>query len=329
MIPKTPEINRYESPPASPMYQVKYKDYETCIEVIKQLETELNEFQTSSYELEKELELELNLLETENEKFQKENKELTFEVNNLKQGKKNSEDLLNITKNELNSKIEKLESTITEKTTKLINVEIENDNITERERELRDEIIDLNLNLSIQTEKAILLENEIEQLKNNLILVELKNQNLNNQVKHLNEEISDLKVHKNLPKQSQTTSLANSSPLLSTTSSTHQQSSPYTKSKKLNRSNSIIQLHSMIQQTKKMGYKIDNIKSSLNSKSKTTTKISNTNIMTTSSYIPKKIPSSPSSLKLSSKLNKNFEKMDKINGSPNDKNIYNLQKKPV
>lgn len=303
LLADSPQSNT--SSPERSYCQVKYKDYESALAAIQQLEAELNEFQTSSYELEKELEKELSALELDNEELKLKNEEITEELKDLKQQKFTTEKELERVRAELDSKIEKLEKDLEAKNSKIVDIEILNDNIEQSERNLNVSYKELEENYYASMEKIILLEQELSDARNQTMKEQLNHQNTKN-------ELAEWKAKATI-KPAKTSS--NPRPLSQS---------------KMSKSNSIRQLHSMIEQSKGMESRIGNIKASLHSKtfklngkskSSTTTKLSNTTIttstpMSSQSKPRRKIPLSPSSFKLSSFTAGSFAKMEKIEGSP-------------
>lgn len=317
--PETNKIKRLEFPADSPQSnasspdrsycQVKYKDYESALAAIQQLEAELSEFQTSSYELEKELEKELSALELDNEELKLKNEEITENLKELQLKKVETEKEFDKIRNELEIKIEKLEKELESKNTKIVDIEIKNDNIEQNERNLNISYKELEENYNSSMEKIILLEQELSDAKDQTMKEQLNHQNTKN-------ELNELKIKYET--------------LVSSSKKINQK--PLTQSK-MSKSNSIRQLHTMIEQSKGMESRIGNIKTSLHSKnfklngkskSSTSTKLTNTTITTStplassqSTKPRRKLPLSPSSFKLSSfTMANDFTKMEKIEGSP-------------
>ncbi|CCH42693.1 putative nuclear distribution protein [Wickerhamomyces ciferrii] len=333
----TPETNRVrrldlisESPlsntssPDRSFCQVKYKDYESAIDAIQQLEAELNEFQTSSYELEKELEKELTALELDNEELKIKNEEIQDQLNEIQREKIDKEKEFNKIRTELQNKIVKLEKDLEIKNSKIVDIEILNDNIEQNERNLNLSYKELEENYNSSVEKIILLEQEINDSKNQLMMEKLNHQNTKIELNEFKTKFEALE------RRSTTKSRSLSNPINPSSSTSSTTSSIPLSNSKMTKSNSIRQLHSMIEQSKGMESRIGNIKTSLNTKSlklhrepksSTTTKLTNATITTStpssSQVKPKrKIPLSPSSFKLSSFAGSSFNKMEKIEGSP-------------
>lgn len=319
-MPHTPETTRITklvhseelpqsntSSPERSFCEVKYKDYESALAAIQQLESELNEFQTSSYELEKELEKELSALELDNEELKLKNVELCEDLKELQNKKFAMEKELEKVCAGLESKLERLEKELEVKNSKIVDIEILNDNIEQNERNLNVSYKELEENYHSAMEKIILLEQELSDARDLTMKEQLNHQNTKNEMAEWRSKYeAALK-----PKKTST----NPRPLSQT---------------KMSKSNSMRQLHTMIEQSKGMESRIGNIKTSLNSrnfrlhgksKSSTTTKLTNTTITTSTplashSKVKRKIPLSPSSFKLSSLTNGGFAKMEKIEGSP-------------
>jgi len=308
ILTESPQSNT--SSPDRSYYPVKYKDYESAIAAIQQLEAELNEFQTSSFELEKELEKELSALELDNEELKLKNEELTEELKEAKLKRISIENDFDKIRNELVTKISKLEKELDLKNSKIVDIEIMNDNIEQNERNLNTSYKELEENYNLSMEKIILLEHELSDSRDQALKEKLIHQNVIN-------ELAELKVkYEALEKKYEKPVLTNTRPLSQS---------------KMSKSNSMRQLHTMIEQSKGMESRIGNIKTSLHSKtfkfnnkpkSTTTTKLTNTTITTSTplavseSKPRKKIPLSPSSFKLSSLTSGGFAKMEKIEGSP-------------
>lgn len=317
----SPSLGGSPHSPTSPMYQVKYKDYESAIRAVAQLESELNEFQQSSYELEKELEKELLALEDANQELQDKNDSLTKEIKHVQNARFEMEKEIQRSKDELLKKCQRLEQELEIKTSRLVDIEILNDSIEQSERNLDVSYKELEEKYHISQEKIVILEAEISDSKDELFKEQLNHQNTKN-------ELEDLRV-----KYDQ---------LLKSQSQTHPTTSnPESRPTSMSRSTSLRQLHSMIEHTKDMESKIDNIKLSLNKnqnlkihriKSATTTRVSTTHITTTTpaaittpsqSKPPRRtIPQSPSSYKLSSFTSSKLNALDTIEGSPNIKSAH-------
>lgn len=318
--PETNKIKRFEFSADSPQSntsspdrsycQVKYKDYESALAAIQQLEAELNEFQTSSYELEKELEKELSALELDNEELKLKNEEVTENLKDLQMKKVETEKEFEKIRNELEAKVEKLEKELESKNTKIVDIEIKNDNIEQNERNLNISYKELEENYNSSMEKIILLEQELTDTKDQIMKEQLNHQNTKNELNEWKTKYEAL--------------------VAAGKKSSNQASKPLAQSK-MSKSNSIRQLHTMIEQSKGMESRIGNLKTSLHSKnfklngkakSSTTTKLTNTTITTSTplasqSKPRRKLPLSPSSFKLSSFTGANdFAKMENIEGSP-------------
>jgi chromosome segregation ATPase len=349
--PTTPVLERLQgelhssfsrSPRTPEMLEVKYKDYQSAIEAIQQLETELNEFQTSSYELEKELEKELMDLELKNEDLHEKVDELEEKLKRNKKYQIEKENEFSDLRSALQKEIEIIRRELSEKTSRLIDIEIANDNFEQNERNFESNQSELKEEYNKVLERNILLETEVSELKKLLLKEQLNNQNIQN-------ELNDLRsMHK---PSSHSRKTSNSSQTLP-------------------RSNSLLQLHSIRTQSKEMGTKLDNIKFSLqtdkishlinfNRKSKAdiTTKLSNTHIttqtpgsatssssiLTTCNDAPsndtasiehtakkKIIPLSPNSFTLSSLIGSGKAKLNKmeiIKGSPNKATLKDNEEK--
>lgn len=263
--PRTPVIDDTESFPQSPeVLQLKYKDYKSAIEAIQQLENELNEFQASSFELEKELEKELSDLENQNDKLKDKINDLENKLNQ----KRIKEVEFNESKNELIKEINLLKIEKNEKNSKLIDIEILNDNFEKNERILLQNQDDLNFKMNKMFEKNVLLNSEITDLKNLYYNEKLKNDNLKIEIEEIRKENEELRNMKNNE----------------------------TNNKSMNRSNSLIKLNKIRTKSTNLNLKLSDLKNSIENKSNITTKLTNTNIITKTN----RIQYSPNSFTLNS-----------------------------
>ena len=316
----------------SPVLSIKYRDLNSAIEAIKLLETELSEFQTSSYELEKELEQELDSLERENIKLQGDVKKAESELSTSREEfvryKQQSENEKLVFK----ARIKELEEELNRRQRQLVEKDIQNENIQQTERNLQSDYDELLEKFESCEERAVLLENDLVDVKEQLSKEILSHQNTKNELTELKNNASQ--VTKDV-KQSQTTS-----------------------SRTMYRSNSLRQLHTILSQTHNMEHKLENIKRSLHSgnaqrKTSATTGITNVGVLlsTTGSFkedqittrggqrvrtvsMPtstvlssessqsrKRIPNSPSSTALSSLAGRLSSSLGTIEGSPNKDRI--------
>lgn len=213
--------------------------YETALKQINELETELSEFQQSSYELEQELEKELNSLEEKKKKLEAQLAEKQRQVDSWKQKYVALEhDFGELShKNEEKFKNYKLE--LKSVRSKLINIEIMNDNIEQNERMLGINLDEIETKYNDSLEKIALLESEVDYKDEMLLKERLNHQNTKTQLlEWKSRSDGTMRPAKERAEESRMGS-------------------------KLAKSNSIKQLQNMIEHTKCMENKVENIRRSI------------------------------------------------------------------
>lgn len=289
-------------------------DLQSALEAIGRLEAELEDFQTSSYELEKELEKELDGLEAENEQLKRRVETAQLDLEVVKEEKHQLARNSQAERQRLVQRVRALEQELESKRQQLVETEIQNDDFQQHERNLESEYRDALENYEHSEERGVLLESELAALKEELARERLQHQNTRNELEQCKRE--------HLKKE--------------TTVTVEERNK-----RRMSRSNSLRQLHSMLSQTNEMEVKLETIKNSLQVQEKTTptTGVSHVGVMLSTEGIkakkerkwwhrdsmkilshtksgPKnKIPVSQSSLMLSTLASKSS--LEPIEGSPN------------
>ncbi|ODV62856.1 uncharacterized protein ASCRUDRAFT_79487 [Ascoidea rubescens DSM 1968] len=256
---------------------ISHKRYKEALNQINQLENELSEFQSSSYELEQELEKELNDLDSKNESLKLNLIESEKETSLWKNKFFNLQKDLQNQSVKAQEQISNYKNELSNTRNKLINIEIINDNIEQNERKLNVNLNELDSKYNDTLEQVALLESELD-YKNELLLKEqLEHQNTRNSLLEVQKELDNLKNSINKSTSASTTStglplIFNSIGIFGNTnnnlSRTPSNSLDSTSQRSFPKSNSIRQLHDMINQAKGMESRVENIKISLKPKHK-------------------------------------------------------------
>jgi chromosome segregation ATPase len=308
---------------------MKNGDLQSALQAIQQLESELEEFQTSSYELEKELEKELDALEGENEKLRDKMAQIELDLEVMKEESIQYKQTVEEEKKQMAIKMKELELDLEKKRKQLVESEIQNEDYQQQERNLESGYKDVIDKYELSEERCVLLESEVSDVKEELAKERLKHQNTILELQQVTKQLQQY-LERQTPK------------------------TEVSVSRRFSRSNSLRQLHSMLSQTHHMEDKLEHIKHSLhgNVKRKTTptTVVSNVGVtLSTEGTVAKgkerkwwnsdngemkilshskgdktpratrtkrTIPLSPSSFTLSS-LATRIEGLDTIEGSPN------------
>lgn len=220
------------SPVDSPVFRMKHRDLHSALEAIKQLETELEEFQTSSYELEKELEQELDSLERENDRLKQEVEQRSLDLEVLKEESAEFKHTAEAEKRQLLVRVKELEKEVEKKQRQLVESEIQNEDFQQQERNLASVYREAMDKYELSEEKNVLVETELSSLKDDFSKEVLAHQNTRNELAQLKKSIEE-------------------------------QGKSNSTTRRINRSNSLRQLHSMLSHTTDMENKLENIKHSL------------------------------------------------------------------
>lgn len=158
---------------------------EAAIDRIVELETELLEFQESSKDLEQALEDELHNLELANEKLEYKCTVAMDQLNSSNGKVKRLTQEVNRLTEENNNLNQRYEASVNELKTKLVSIEIANDNM-----ETQDRVLESKLELATQfnnelLEKIAMIENDFEREKRKTLEIQLHLSNSQNEIRHL------------------------------------------------------------------------------------------------------------------------------------------------
>ncbi|GMM38941.1 hypothetical protein DASC09_062800 [Saccharomycopsis crataegensis] len=232
-----------------------------ALKQIQQLENELSDFQQSSYELEQELEKELNDLETRKQELEEALESKRKEAENWKAKYVRLESEFNNVTSRNEDKFKNYKKELQSVRSKLVNIEILNDNIEQNERILSINLNDLETKYNDSLERIALLESEINYKDEALLKEKLDNQNTQNQFNELKGEIDKLRSQQKQKLQREKSQSGQSSS--SIFDSTGNASVSESVRNNIPKSNSIKQLHNMIEQTKFMENRVETIRNTI------------------------------------------------------------------
>lgn len=234
--------------------------FQMALKQINQLETELADFQQSSYELEQELEKELNALEDKNEKLEDKIAAKQKDIENWKAKYVELEAEFNNLNSKNEDKFKNYKKELQSVRSKLVNIEILNDNIEQNERILSINLNDLESKYNDSLEKIALIESELNYKDELLLKEKLNHQNTKNQLSELQAELDKYKPHSdNEQEVSQHDDTSRHASIAGSVGSMALSEL----SKKLPKSNSMKQLHNMIEQTKFMENRVESIRNTI------------------------------------------------------------------
>ncbi|KAI5787011.1 NUDE protein [Peziza echinospora] len=151
------------------------------------LESELNEFQASSRELEAELEKELEASEKQHRNLRDKNESLRYEVEEWKTKYKQSKAEANTAQNALQKEVTTLREQNRAFQMRLRDMEVSNDHFETQERIVKSSLEDLETKYNVSIERGVMLEAEIH-------AGEAERESLRIEVQRLRDELSDMKV---------------------------------------------------------------------------------------------------------------------------------------
>lgn len=216
-----------------------------ALKQIQQLETELTDFQKSSYELEQELEKELTALEDQNNEYKEEIARKNKEIDTWRTKYVQLERELSNLNTLYQDRFRKYKTELHSVRSQLVNIEIMNDNIEQNERLLSINLNDLESKYNDSLEKIALLEGELSYKEELLLKEKLKNQNLQNEYGEIKERLLVAKARNEVGMSYDT---GNASMDLS---------------RCIPKLNLIKQLHNMIEQTKFMENRVETLRNTI------------------------------------------------------------------